>query len=156
MKDGEFLRLALESREADQRNEFGVVGLPDAVGYWLALLSEEQLADWDQRIVEALRYEGDFAEDTLQGLIRDKMNSALSKEDVRAGVEWVNGRLRPTLKSASDWGRVWAQFYKAIANPHPWKLCDHCGHPYPVKRRGSGRFCSASCRVMAHRKEKGQ
>jgi len=68
----------------------------------------------------------------------------------------INGCLQTYISPSSLLAALWLQFSIAIAEEKKYQACKHCGTYFEI---GTGRgqrtkkFCSESCRVMAHRKK---
>ncbi|ODB94972.1 hypothetical protein A3194_20120 [Candidatus Thiodiazotropha endoloripes] len=125
-----------------------------AVHLSMEVVGEERLKEWDEGIVRMFysRLEQPI-EDTREQLAR-LINHGMTEAGVIATVGWDGEQLRFGATAPSTIAKLWAQLIRNIRNPRAWKRCDVCGMPFPVKRKGKGRFCSTTCRVRNHKNQK--
>lgn len=114
------------------------------------------LDTWDERIATDSRvYHQKLREfDTVKLSLRDFINGSLQDLKIAPVLIWEDEELVFKGRAKNLAGKIVGQVIKEIRKPRAWQLCDHCGIPFPIKRRGTGRYCSANCRVLAYKKRK--
>ncbi|MEW8051051.1 MAG: hypothetical protein AB2809_11800, partial [Candidatus Thiodiazotropha sp.] len=127
-----------------------------AVSLSLELLGKDQLKDWDPSIVKYLYSELSAPTDTIRLQLRDLINHGLKQDAVQPHAEWAGKKLELGGDPKSLIGLAWLQLLQNFQNPRPWLRCEYCSMPFPIRRKGAGRFCSDSCRISSYQKKQRQ
>ncbi|MCU7931445.1 MAG: hypothetical protein KZQ90_11640 [Candidatus Thiodiazotropha sp. (ex Codakia rugifera)] len=131
-------------------------GFRHAVALSLNMLGKDLLKEWDPYIVKYLYSERTTPTDTIRLQLRDLINHGLQQDAVQSHVEWVGKKLVLGGIPNSLIGVAWIQLLKNFREPRPWLRCEYCSMPFPIRRKGAGRFCSDSCRVSSYQKQQRQ
>ncbi|MCG7898950.1 MAG: hypothetical protein JAY85_10885 [Candidatus Thiodiazotropha weberae] len=178
--EGLWLLLALTDSESELRaleNKYGKLGggsskasIDDlyafdldiflgAVEVSLHTISQEMREKWDPVLLDRLykedkfRNERDPREKAFSTFL-DWLNTGLRFEEVIVQAEWEGATLVLKPLTRTLLAKAWLQLYEAMSNPVPWKQCDYCKTPFPIRRKGAI-YCSDSCRAGAYKKRKG-
>ncbi|WP_316367695.1 hypothetical protein [Candidatus Thiodiazotropha sp. CDECU1] len=133
--------------------------LQAAVRMSMHTIGKETRDKWDPQLVNHLYKHDEFENDrnpkekAIDSLL-DYLNTGLRFEEVIVQAEWEGAGiiLKPLTRTLI--AKAWVQLFDAMTDPIPWKICEYCRNPFPIRRKGAV-YCSDSCRAGAYKKRKG-